>query len=352
MPSVTLSDVARRAGVSPATASRAMNGQRHVSSGARERVAAAMRELDFVPNPAARGLSRARTSTIALLVRHSQYPGSGEGTFGTRVLLGASRALRARGYALLYAAADDADAVHLPNLPAAHPGRSDGLLLLGPAFPPAAIASLTAARRPLVLIDNRLQGMDAVLADNTNGTRRLTAHLVRHHRYRRVALLAGPARWPSTEERLAGYQQAIAAAGLVGHVIHAHETTVRDGATAFDALLAGGAQWDAVVAVNDAMAIGAMHRARLIPQAVRPAVAGFDDSAWASLADPPLTTVAVDAAAMGTLAAHRLIDRIEGQILDETDGWLARQPARLRVRRSCGCPVNQRVAPLEPVEEG
>jgi LacI family transcriptional regulator len=322
MPPVTLSDVARRAGVSPATASRAMNGRRHVSSDARRRVSSAMLELDFVPNAAARGLSMARTSTVTLLMHHAQYPRLGEGTFGARVLLGASRALQARGYALLYAAVDDADVSRLERLAATRASRSDGLLLLGPAFPGDAIGRLAADGRPLVLVDNRLAGVDCVLADNAAGMRRLTAHLIRHHAHRRIALLAGPAGWVSTEERSAPYRAALAAAAQRRHEIHARE--------------------HAGVAVNDAMAIGALRRARRRAAADRPAIVGFDDSAWASATDPPLTTVTVDAATMGALAAQRLVDRIEESVVSTADGWLVRQPVRLRVRRSCGCPIGAR----------
>ncbi|MDN5852264.1 MAG: LacI family transcriptional regulator, partial [Actinomycetia bacterium] len=198
----TLSDVSRRAGVSPATASRVLNGERYVSSASRMRVEAAARELGYVPNPAARDLSRARTSTIAFLVHHGQYPASDEGTFGARVLLGAAGAVAEFGYDLLYSVITDGDVDRLAALPVTHAGRAGGVLLLGPAFPRAAVAELVDIGRPLVLVDNLLPGADAVLADNRAGAQDLTRHLIERHRFGRIACLAGPPEWPSTRERV------------------------------------------------------------------------------------------------------------------------------------------------------
>ncbi len=344
----TLSEVARRAGVSQATASRVLNGRRYVSAGARERVEAAARDLDFVPHFAARNLSMARTSTIALLVHHAQYPGLGEGTFGARIVLGASRALRSLGYDLLYSVADDGDVARLTSHPAARDGRSDGILLLGPTYPAEAVDALIASGRPVVLIDNRRHPpdggvpVDAVLADNAAGMHELTRHLLEVHGHRRIAFLGGPPEWPSTAERLAGYQEALSRAGLARHAVHRPETTVRDGREAYRSLPGRSGSWDAVVGVNDAMAIGALREVRRSGSR-GPAVAGFDDTTWASLADPPLTTVTVDAAAMGALAARRLVERIEGRISSQTP-WLARVPTRVRIRRSCGCVRTERRA--------
>ncbi|MGH2456942.1 MAG: LacI family DNA-binding transcriptional regulator, partial [Candidatus Limnocylindria bacterium] len=206
----TLSDVARRAGVSNATASRVLNDRRYVSAAARQRVETAVRELDYVPNRAARDLSTARTWTVAFIAHRSQYPIGGEGTFGSRALLGATRGLEAAGYDLIYAVVDDAAAHDLARLAAARPGRSDGLILLGPAVPAEALLGLHAAGRRMILVDNLLDGVSvpAVMADNVPAAERLVAHLVEVHRARRLVCLAGPAHWPSTSERLAGWQAA------------------------------------------------------------------------------------------------------------------------------------------------
>lgn len=332
----TLSDVARMAGVSAATASRVMNGRRYVAVATRQRVEAAARELDYVPHHAARDLSMSRTATVALLVHHAQYPNEA-GMFSTRVLDGIARTLHPRGYDLLYRAVDDDAASRLQGLAAVRPGRSDGALLLGPAFPRAGIQALRATGRPVVLIDNRVSGMDAVLADNRRGSAAVTRHLVDDHGYRRLACLAGPAHWPSTAERVGGARHAARAAGAELRIVRAAETTMRDGRHAAGELLDDPPE--AIIAVNDAMAMGAMQRLRSLPSGRRPAIVGFDDSG-ADLTDPPLTTVAIDAEAMGAAAADLLLERIVAftpAAGAEAPRRVLRVPAWLRLRRSCGC---------------
>jgi LacI family transcriptional regulator len=332
---VTLSDVARRAGVSQATASRVLNGRRYVAANTRVLVQEAARDLDYVPNRAARDLSMARTATVALLVHHAQYPAHGEGTFSSRVVDGVSRTLRHAGYDLLYVPVDDSAIPRVAGLAAVRPGRSDGVIVLGPAFPRSALAALRAIGRPIVAIDAMLPDSDTVLAANRRAMVELTRHLVEDHRYRRLACLAGPAGWPSTAERIAGVRAEARRAGVEVRVLRARETTMRDGAEIATRLLDD--RPDAILAVNDAMAIGVLHRLRAVRAERRPAVTGFDDIAWAQLTDPPLTTVTVDAAAMGAEAARLLIDRIGSPDHHSLPAREVRVPATLRLRRSCGC---------------
>lgn len=326
----TLLDVARRAGVSEATVSRVINRRRHVAAQTRTRVERAALELDYVPNHAARDLSTARTATVALLVHHAQYPAHGEGTFTSRIVDGVSRALRRAGYDLLYAPVDDAEVRHLARHRATRSGRSDGIIVLGPAFPRAALHALRATGRPMVVIDNRLRGTDGVLADNRAPMAALARHLVERHGARRITCFAGPARWPSTAERVAGVRDAIAGTAEL-EVLHARETTMRDGANLAGVVASGPP--DAIMAVNDALAIGAIHRLR---DRRLPAVTGFDDVAWAALVTPPLTTVAVDASAMADAAAALLLERMTDSN-PPTEAREVRVPGELRIRRSCGC---------------
>jgi LacI family transcriptional regulator len=118
-------------------------------------------------------------------------------------------------------------------------------------------------------------------------------------------------------------------------VIHAPETTIQDGAVGAASLLDDPP--DAVVAVTDAMAIGAMHRLAVLPRDRRPAVVGFDDIAWAKLTDPPLTTVAIDAELMGAVAAGRLVAAMATREGERQAPVIERVPGLLRIRASCGC---------------
>lgn len=334
---VRLAEVARHAGVSEATASRVLSGRGYVSADSRDRVRASALALEYVPNQAARALSRARTATVALLVHHAQYPVGTEGTFSSRVIHGVTRRLHAAGHDTLYVVVDDESVAHLDRLPAIGRGRSDGVLVLGPTFPPESIRSLAATGRPVVLIDNLLSvpQLPAVMADNRPAMEALTTHLLEIHDYRRIVCLAGPPTWPSTVERVAGYTAALARRGLDPQIVHAPSTTASEGTNAAAVLLAhGGNRPDAIVAVNDALAIGALYHLRGRPD--RPAIVGFDDIAWARLTDPPLTTVAVDAESMGTRAADLILDRVVPNGAEPS--VVARIPAVPRIRESCGCP--------------
>jgi LacI family transcriptional regulator len=335
----TLADVARQAGVSEATASRVLNGRRYVADGTRLRVQQAARDLDYVPNRAARDLSMAHTATIALLVHHAQYPAHGEGTFTSRVVDGVSRALRRIGYDLLYVPVDDEEVVRMAGIAAVRKGRTDGVLILGPAFPTAALVRLVAAGRPVVTIDTRVPGVDAVLADNRAAMMTLTRHLTADHGYRRITCFAGPAGWASTSERVSGVRTEARRSGAAVTVLHGRETTMRDGAELADRLATGPPE--VIVAVNDAMAIGALHRLRGSRSGGTPAVTGFDDIAWAQLTEPPLTTVAVNADAIGDSAAELIATRIATPEHDALPAREIRVPATVRLRRSCGCGTTQ-----------
>lgn len=342
----TLSDIARKAGVSEATASRVINGRRYVAMATRLLVERAARDLDYVPNHAARNLSLARTATVALLVHHAQYPTHGEGTLSSLVVDGASRALEAAGFDLLYVPVDDEVVSRVAGLAAVRPGRSDGVLVLGPTFARPAISALLAAGRAVVTVDNQVPGVDTVLAENRRPMAELTRHLVDDHGYRRLACLAGPASWPSTRERVAGIRAAVRGCDVSLRVLHARETTMRDGIE-MAARLVDDAP-DAILAVNDAMAIGALHRLRALDPQQRPAVTGFDDIAWAQLTDPPLTTVAVDAAAIGAAAVDLLMSRLATADPTALPVREIRVPATVRLRRSCGCSEPSR----PPLDEG
>lgn len=332
-----LLDVARRAGVSEATASRVLNGRRHVAIATRERVEQAAIDLEYVPHHAARELSTARTATVALLVHHAQYPAHGEGTFSSRVVDGISRALRAAGHDLLYVPIDDAGVEHVGRVPAVSGRRADGIIVLGPAFPRATIARLAERGGPMILVDNRHAGVDAVLADNRAGMRALAQHLVEDHHYRHIACLAGPVGWPSTQERLAGIRDAVRGSGVEVTTLRSRETTMRDGAALAERLDRGP---DAVMAVNDAMAIGALHRLRALGRPRMP-VTGFDDIAWAELTEPALSTVAVDATRLGEEAARRLLARLSATADEQIPPREIRVAATVRLRRSCGCDGRQ-----------
>jgi len=305
----TIRDVALHAGVSVATVSYVLNGTRPVSTGRRERVRLAMADLGYEPNSAARGLKRRRAATIGLIVPDLRNQFFAE-------LAAGIEAAAARRDVLLVLCSTNASAEREDYYARLlHGRRVDGVIYLsGTGLPPASLIALSASE-PVVFVDERLPGVDVpfVGADNRSGARALMAHVLAQG-HRRIGVVGGPEGLWTAEQRMAGYREALAAAGLDPDALPAvpGDYTEATGAAAVDALLARDGL-TAVVAANDLMAVGAMLRLRerglRVPADV--SVAGFDDIPLARALTPALTTVRQPAHAMGVAAGEALLARIE-----------------------------------------
>jgi LacI family transcriptional regulator len=369
---VTLYDVARRAGVSIATVSRVLHGQDRVRDSTRARVRAAIEELGYVPDGAARSLATSRKEVIGLVcVEHTglkptQYDiESMSLLFYDEVMRGVEARIRERHWSLLLAylredetlgAEPREDEPVLPRLLTLS-GKVDGLLIGEGVVAPALMARL-AQRVPVVVIagDPAWRAADIVAADNYSGATALVEHLVAEHGRRRLFHVDGPATAPDAMMRRLALQTVIDAhptATLVGS--YSGRFSVRSGEDAGERLLAGvgagGTLPDAIVCANDQMAIGVLRA--LAAQGVRVpgdvAVAGFDDIFPASLCDPPLTTVHQPIRLMGERACDRLLKRIADPSLRPKVELL---PTELVLRSSCGCPpgtaVRRQVKTVRP----
>ncbi len=338
--STTIKDVAAKAGVSPATVSRVLNDRPGISPQTRERVLQAARELNYTPSMAARSLATARTHNIGYIgYKYSAGLPRSLGSLNTTsgILEGIDEELTRRGYHLL-ATYLDKEAVHsltVPNM--VRQGRVDGLILNGPALRPRFVLHLRNFGLPIVLVDNMLDKtpIDCVLCDNVGGTYQVTRHLLEHG-HQRFVFLSGPADWLSSRERAEGYRRALHEAGIEPRIVYMPSTIVDTGYQAMLAALEQYPDVTAVVAVNDATAVGAIRACqqagRVVPDDI--AVVGFDDEAWAQLHEPPLTTVRICWHEIGVQAARRVVDLLERE---------HQVPIRMRlavemvIRRSCGC---------------
>lgn len=335
---VTIRDVARLAGVSPATVSHALNGRGRVDVRTRERVAQAATKLRYVPNVSGRRLARRRAECVAVLQGRNMTTVFND-SFYRVVLGGMAEVAQTRGYSLVVTppppdAATDADL----NRVLGH-GAVDGALVAG-ALDARLLLALRHRRLPVVLVDNYLPGVDlpAVVPDYRAGARLATAHLLRLG-HRRVAFLGAAVSYPFGWQTLEGYADALAAAG-VGQdptLVRRAEISVDAATEATRGLLAMPDPPTALFAVTDAMAIGALRAARErgvhVPDGL--AVVGMDDIEMSAYTDPPLTTVRVAKDAMGRLAAEWLIGLIEGDAGERTAPSL---PIELVVRSTCGGP--------------
>lgn len=335
----TLREVAEKAGVSISTVSRVINDQPGIGSKTRARVLAIAQELQFAPNATAQSLVTKRTRNIGLIT----YKWSMPSRFVASSLdsVGINNVCQQLGYHLLTTLVDEQAMKNARQLPMVSENRVDGLILAGPAIKPSFILELHHSGLPIVLLDNRLRGtdIDCVLHENAESAYRLTQHLIREHQHETIVFLSGPDTWLSSQERAAGYGRALAEASLEPHIIYMPNTTVETGMEAMETALSKLPHLTAVVAVNDAVAIGAIRackaNGRSVPEET--AVTGFDNVGWAELHDPPLTTVRAFGEEMGRQAAQRLIELIESRPDQEHIRYRLRVGTRLFIRHSCGC---------------
>jgi len=310
---LTQKQLARQLGVSVATISRVLNDKPGVSDEIRKRVLQLISQAGYAPNGAARSLVTSRTGLIAFVI-HQSHHDNREDPFYPFIVAGAESFLSGRQYHILFTSVDD-ETMQRPHIfaPVAE-RRVDGLILAGPDISPNFILYHLSQGVPFVLIDNSLQNseVNCVLNDDFGGEYQATRHLIKKGR-RKIVFLSGPQEWVSSRERGLGYAKALSEASLPSHIVYAGETTIASGENAMREALERWPDLDAVCAANDAMAIGAMRvlsgRGVSVPQDV--AVFGFDDIGWATLTNPPLSTVHVYKRQLGLLAAQRLLDVIE-----------------------------------------
>jgi DNA-binding LacI/PurR family transcriptional regulator len=308
----TLEAVAARAGVGRGTVSRVINGSPKVSEQAREAVLTAIDELGYVPNRAARTLVTRRTDTVALVMSASEERVWDEPYFAG-IIRGISRGLSATGFQLLLGFAESA-AEH-DRLGRYLSGQHvDGVLLISLHGDDPLPTNLEAQGVPVVLGGEPVAGttLTFVDADNRGGARQAAQHLVQRGR-RRIAAIAGPQDTKVGLDRLAGYRDVLAGAGLP-HLVEFGDFGEESGAAATRLLLQREPGLDAVYAASDPMAAGAMRvlreARREVPADV--AVVGFDDSATARHASPQLTSVHQPVEAMGREMSRLLVARING----------------------------------------
>ena len=312
----TLEEVAARAGVSRATASRVLRGASNVSEQARAAVQRAAQEIAYAPNRAARALVTGRSDSVAFLVAETEDRLFSD-PFFLGMLRGAQSVIAEAGLQLVFTVASS-DEEHKRFVHYAAGGHVDGVLVLSLHGRDELPQQLEALRVPTVLSGRPLLEPDGVCfvdSDNVGGAAMATEHLIRAGR-RRIATITGPLDMCAGQDRLAGYRQALRAAGRpVADSLIAHGNfTIASGQAAMAELLAAEPELDAVFAASDLTAIGAMRAITASGRRIFSdvAVIGFDDIGEAQLAHPALTTVRQPINEMGRTMAARLLQRIAG----------------------------------------
>ena len=340
---VTIKDVARLANVSPSTVSRVISDHKSISDETKERVRQAMEELGYYPNFIARSLIKRSSHALGLILSRSTESAFSN-PFFAEILRGISKMTQKRQYTLVLSTAENYKDEAKQCLQMVMERRVDGLILLAPRVNDELIRKLAQNKHPFVVVGrvNGLQHHYAVNNDNIQAAYSAVRHLL-NLGHRRIAFLNGPAEYTFCQDRYQGYCMALREFGVEvdeRYIRHA-QIDHKDDYELGKELLNLKPRPTAFFVADDLMVIGiyrAIKEAKLkIPQDV--AVIGFNDDAFATLLDPPLTTIRIPIYEMGKAAAETMIAVLNGEEVNPPQKILS---SELVIRESCGAkPLSQ-----------
>jgi DNA-binding LacI/PurR family transcriptional regulator len=338
--SVTIRDVAKRAGVSVATVSRYINNSAPVSKEVGDRLESVMAELRYVPHSVARNLATRKTWVVGLLLTNLHND------FFAPLLAGIESVVRENQYNLLVATCRGKDWHGFS--PPVGPHNSDGLLVYADSLSNEYIEILYEKEFPFVLIHRtppKSMRVPSVTVENRNASRKIVEHLIEVHGKRRIIFMRGPLDQEDSYWREQGYQTA-----LITHGIAVDPALILDGGFEREIAYANFKQYlektasnsfDAVFTGDDDAAIGVLDALQevgcRVPEDV--AVVGFDDSRMSPFLDPPLTTVRAPTEEVGRVATQRLFNLLSNADQSYETTLLSTE---IVIRQSCGC--NQDIA--------
>lgn len=344
----TISDVARRAGVSPVTVSRVINGVDNVKSATREKVLRAIEELHYVPSTAARSLRSKRTKALALMVPDITNP------FWTTVARGVEDAAQSGGYSVLLCNTDENPEKLLRYLDVIISQRVDGAVITPYDYEARHLTKLRDRKIPTVVVDRHIQGweVDSVVGDSISGARALVRHLIKLG-HRRIAVISGPETTSTAEERVTGYCIALTEAEIPidTRLIKRGEFKAESGEKLAFQVFDDGLRPTAIFASNNAIAMGVIkavnQRGLRIPEDI--ALVCFDDFPDLARVFPFLTVVVQPAYQMGVKAAELLLSRLESD--EEIFPRHIVLPTSMIIRHSCGSKMHDLGFPLPKTDQ-
>ena len=336
----SITEVARLAGVSIATASRVVSSADYpVSAATRARVLDAARTLDYVPNALARGLLKSQIPVVAVIVHDITDP------YFAEVVRGVEDAASPAGYLVITCSSERDTERETSYVRLLRSMRVAGVIFAASGLDDPEsnheiekhLAAMRADGAAVVHLSPHALGPADVGVDNEAGMAGMVAALVGLG-HRRIAFLAGPSSLFVARARLAGYRRGLVEAGIAfDERLVIHTSFDRDGgALAVDTLLDGSAPFTAILCANDPLAIGAL--ARLAELAVdvpgHVSVAGFDDVPVAAITSPSLSTVRLPLREMGRLGFGEAVRLLDGEELIRTV-----LPTELAMRQSTAAPA-------------
>jgi LacI family transcriptional regulator len=342
-----LTDVARLAKVSLATASRALNQPSIVRPAIRERVERAVEKLAYAPDRMAKALSSGKSGIVGAVV-----PTIGNAIFADGVEALQDR-LSERGYTLLLSNSQYDPEKELRQIKALLEHGVDGLVLVGDSFAPDALPLIRRRGIPFVTtyVCASRHGIPAIGIDNRRATEETTRYLLElgHRKFAVIANTALPN--DRSQARLEGMLAALAQRGMglaPDRIVEVTQPTIANGRRAFASLIAADPGLTAILCTTDALAVGALAEARRrgirVPRDI--SVVGFDDIEIAAEVEPSLTTVNVPAAEISRIAADHLISAIEGNsipMMTRVDALLVVRESTDRARQCAELPARSRL---------
>lgn len=308
----TIYDVAREAGVSTATVSRALNRSGQIAPTTRKAIEEAVERLGYRPNTIARSLVTKSTQTIAFLLPDITNP------FYASLVSGIQQVALESDHTMLLCTTEGDPEREAEYLSLLRAKQVDGALVDGLVLPPDRIARFVDDGFPIVCLDRDVdsKSVPLVQVDNRRGARLATDHLLELG-HRRIAHVAGATELRISAERRSGYRDALVRAGLRHDpaLVSTGGFTEDGGYEATRSLLESGAEFTAVFAANDLSAIGVINAitesGRNVPGDI--SVVGFDDIRLSAYTWPPLTTIRQPAVEIGQRATEILIGMINGR---------------------------------------
>lgn len=300
---VRMKDIARSLGLSQTTVSHVLRGREvefRIGAATAERVREAARKLRYQPSALARNLKHHRAYTLAIAVGDLANP------FWAGLAVAAQEEAQRHGYMLVVNHTGETLENERHLLQLLQQRRVDGLILSAAHLKPADLGRLRREKRPLVLVDRTIDGLDvsSVVTDSAAGMRLAVDHLVaKGHRH--IGYVGGPSYISSFRDRLSGFRRAMGAHGLRSTLHATGQDAPGPAARAAERLFRGKPKPTAVIAANIWMTIGAL---RATPDDVE--IVGFDDIYLADMLRRPLTTIAHPLEELGRQAVRLLLDEI------------------------------------------
>lgn len=307
---VTISDVAKAAGVSKQTVSRAINDKGEINPETKARILEIIEQLGYRPSRLARGMTTQQTYTIGVVVSNIANP------FFPEIIRGVQDVAQAHDYTIVLCNSDDSPKIEMKMLHVLAAQEVDGIILYSGNVNTEELEQFLTSYRPLVLVNDELKHphVSTIAIDIYQGASLVADYFVKQQ-HEHVALLMPDTGSIDSIRRVQGFKEQLESHGrrFSDKQIFTAPATLDGGYQATQKLLAHYPVTTAIFAYNDLMALGAIRACKehglQIPQDI--AVIGFDDIRFASMAFPSLTTVRIDKYNIGQIAMRRLLEMIE-----------------------------------------